>query len=1068
MAEEKKEKTSEKAPGAGVNALTVEIGLAPPNPSQKISISVPPGDPPPYPMGARPVTGRRRPRLDGPQKVTGRAVYTHDARRPGMLHARILRSPHAHAKIVSIDTPVLEKIAGRRHRESEEGRRPLPRRSHHRARRPDERRRRGRDPRRQGRYDVLPHTVSLAAARADGAPLVFQKPVEEKRSAGDEPGAAAMLPQTGNVRGPKASGKGDVDKGFAEAEGTLEVVTTTSVQTHTCMETHSMFAEWVGDTLEVQASTQGTFSVRDELAEVFKLSKDKVVVRAEFTGGGFGSKFGARDYGVLTAKLAKKAGKPVLMALDRKEDQLSSGNRPDSWNRVKLGYRKDGTVTAADYESFGTAGVATGTGTGGFVKSAYGFPAVRVAESDVFTHLGPGCAMRAPGHPQGCFAVETALEALADKLGMDPLALRLKNDPSEVRRLEWETGAKEIGWSRRAGISKANAAAAAAGSPLRRGLGCAASLWYTFVAPGSQVLVRIHRDGTVEVENGVQDIGGGVRTPIAMVVAEEIGLPVEKIRVKIGDSRYPFGPASGGSVTTGSLIPAVRAAAVHAREKLIAAASAVLAAPESEVRLAGGVFSAQGRSAEFRKVCSRLPGETLVATGDRAKDYDGTDTRLFGAQFAEVVVDVETGVVARQESRCRARLRPAGLEDRRREPDSRRHPAGHQLRALRRTHRGRALRARPEPERRVLQDPREQGHAGNRPPPRRPLPRQEQRACARHRRACDGADGGRGRERDRPRDGHPADRAPDHAGEDSRSPRESSEAGGEGVKSFERLQPKSWDEAALLLATARERKISSEVKGAGTELLDRLKEYNLAPDQVVDLRRLTAHSSIQRKSSGAISIGALVTLTPWRRACARTSRPSRTPARARRRRRSATQRHSPATSASARGAGISGRPSSSASRRAASSASRSPGRTSSTRSSGTTRARSPPLGCRRRARRLECPHRDTRRGRRPHARRRGLLRTARGRDLHGERAQAGELVVEIHVEKPQGLRSAYRKIKQKQAFDWPLADAAVAWREQGGAAKDVRIVIGSAAPVPCARRQPRRSSRGRGSTRRSR
>ena len=188
-------------------------------------------------------------------------------------------------------------------------------------------------------------------------------------------------------------------------------------------------------------------------------------VRAEFTGGGFGSKFGAGDYGVFAAKLAKKAGKPVLMALDRKEEQLAAGNRPDSWNRVKLGYKNDGTVTAVDYESFGTAGVATGTGTGAFAKSAYGFPAVRVAESDVFTHLGPGCAMRAPGHPQGCFAVETALEALADRLGMDPLDLRLKNDPSEVRRAEWEIGAKEFGWSRRAGITKANAAAAAAGEP---------------------------------------------------------------------------------------------------------------------------------------------------------------------------------------------------------------------------------------------------------------------------------------------------------------------------------------------------------------------------------------------------------------------------------------------------------------------------------------------------------------------------------------------------------------------------------------------------------------------------
>jgi xanthine dehydrogenase YagR molybdenum-binding subunit len=647
MAEETKgkEQISEKVPEATGSAVTVEIGLAPPHPSKKISVVLPPIDPPPYPMGERPITGKRRPRLDGPVKVTGRAVYTHDVHKPGMLHASIVRSPHAHATIVSIDTSAAEKIPGvvienpgkkvvRYHGEAVVALAAPTRAAAEDAMRAV-----------KVTYDVLPHTVSLAAARKEGSPLVFQKPIVEKRSAGDEPGTAAVLPQIGNVRGPKASGKGDVEKGFAEADEKLEVITTTSVQTHVPLETHSLFAEWIGDTLEVQASTQGTFSVRDELAEVFKLSKDKVIVHAEFTGGGFGAKFGAGDYGVFAAKLAKKAGKPVLMALDRKEEHLAAGNRPDSWNRIMLGYKKDGTVTAAEYESFGTAGVATGTGTGGFVKAAYGFPAVKVAESDVFTHLGPGCAMRAPGHPQGCFAVETALEELASRLGMDPLALRLKNDPSEVRRAEWELGAKEFGWSRRADITKANAAAAASGSPLRRGIGCAASLWYTFVAPGSQVLVRIHRDGTVEVENGVQDIGGGPRTPIAMVVAEELGLAVEKIRVKIGDSRFPFGPASGGSVTTGSLIPAVRAAAVHAREKLVGVASKVLGAAESDVTLGNGVFSAKGKSADFRKVCSRLPGETLVATGDRAKDYDGTDTRLFGAQFAEVVVDVETGVV---------------------------------------------------------------------------------------------------------------------------------------------------------------------------------------------------------------------------------------------------------------------------------------------------------------------------------------------------------------------------------------------------------------------------------------
>src|ERR1035437_3683730 len=246
----------------------IDVGLA--GKTTVMEVEIPAGDPLPYKVGERPVTGTRRPRLDGSQKVTGRAVYTHDAQRPGMLHARVLRSPHAHAKSVSIDTSALEKMPGvvfenpgkntvRYHGEAVLALAAPTRAA-------------AEDALRAVKivYDVLPHTVSLAAARKEGAPLVFQKPVEEKRSAGDVPGAAARVEQKGNIRGPKASGRGDVEKGFAEADGTLEVVTTTTVQTHVPLETHSLFAEWVGDTLEVESSTQGTFSVRDELAEVFK------------------------------------------------------------------------------------------------------------------------------------------------------------------------------------------------------------------------------------------------------------------------------------------------------------------------------------------------------------------------------------------------------------------------------------------------------------------------------------------------------------------------------------------------------------------------------------------------------------------------------------------------------------------------------------------------------------------------------------------------------------------------------------------------------------------------------
>lgn len=623
----------------------IKVGLA--GKTKEVEVAVPSDDPAPYPEGReRPVTGRRRPRLDGPQKVTGRAVYTHDVRRGGMLHARVLRSPHAHAKVLSIDTSKLNTMPGvffhtlnkslvRYHGEALLAvAAPTPQAAEDAVHAV------------AVKYEVLPQVSSVAAAREASAPLVFEKVAETKRSAGDAPEEAGKASrQKGNVKGPKTSGKGDVEKGFHEADVTLELVTSTAVQTHAAMETHSLVAEWKGDDLHVHASTQSTFSVRDELASVFQIPKDKVIVNAEYVGGGFGAKFGAGDYGMLAAQLAKKSVRPVKLILDRKEEHLAAGNRPDSINTVKLGAKKDGTVTAVQYTSFGTAGIATGAGTGSFAKSAYGFPNVKVEESDVFTHQGPGCAMRAPGHPQGCFAIETALDELADRLGLDPLAVRLANDPSEVRRAEWELAQKEIGWSRREAITRANREAAAKSNPLRRGLGCAASVWYTIMSTGPQVIVRVHRDGAVEVENGVQEIGGGIRTVIGMIVAEELGLPVEAVRVKIGDSRYPFGPASGGSTTTTSLAPAVRAAAVHAAQKLAAVAAPLLGAPAEDVALKDGVFVGNGKSAEWKRVCGRMTGDSIVATGDRATDYDGTDSRIFGAQFAEVSVDTETGVV---------------------------------------------------------------------------------------------------------------------------------------------------------------------------------------------------------------------------------------------------------------------------------------------------------------------------------------------------------------------------------------------------------------------------------------
>ena len=301
------------------------------------------------------------------------------------------------------------------------------------------------------------------------------------------------------------------------------------------------------------------------------------------------------------------------MVLDRKEEHLAAGNRPDSWNRVKVGYKKDGTVTAVDYESFGTAGVATGTGTGSFVKSAYGFPAVKVAESDVFTHLGPGCAMRAPGHPQGCFAVETALErSPRPRDGPARRAPQERSVRGAARRVGGRREGDRLVAPRR--DHEGEQGRRGRGTPLRRGLGCAAAVWYTFVRKGSQVLVRIHRDGAVEVENGVQDIGGGIRTPIALVIAEELGLPVGPSRQ---DRRLalPYGPASGGSDDDGLPHPRRPCAAVPRRARSSSRSRPRSSARAGRVKLEGGAFLANGKRGRLR--------EGLLADARRDARRDG-------------------------------------------------------------------------------------------------------------------------------------------------------------------------------------------------------------------------------------------------------------------------------------------------------------------------------------------------------------------------------------------------------------------------------------------------------------
>jgi xanthine dehydrogenase YagR molybdenum-binding subunit len=632
---------------------------------KKIDRNVPADEPPQLPPNSElKVIGKRVPRYDGPLKVSGAAKYPSDIHLPGMLYGRFVNSSVPHAKIVSVDTSAAEKHSGVKAvhvLQNVLGQAELEDKSKEIASRYPIVRYAGQPIAAiaattpfaalaaarlvKVKYEPIPFIVDRTKAREPNAPLVFPAAAAEKATAGGG-GGASDVPQTGNVRGPnrgrRGSGpKGDIEKGFAASAAIVEAEYRTQVQTHSALETHGLVADWKPDGLTVYASTQGTMSVRDELAEIFNLPKTKVRVITEYMGGGFGAKFGASNPGAVAAHLSKKAGAPVRLFCDRKEEQWGTGNRPDAHMYVKAGADKDGKLQSLKWISYGTAGVGTGAGTAGPAQNLYECPNLVAEEYDVFTNAGPGAAMRAPGHPQGAFGLEQTIDALAEKLGIDVLAFMDKNDPSPARRQERLIGAEKFGWAQKRRKPGSDP------GPVKRGVGVAQAVWYRINSMDSGCEVRIHQDGSVEALSAVQDIGGGIKTVIAEIVAEELGLQPRDITVRVGDTSLPPGPPSGGSMTTTSITPAVRNAAYKAKGRFSKEVASSWRIPAASLVLADGkVVSDSGKSASFKQAAGAMRTETVSATAMRSPEYGKRDMAfLGGVQFAEVAVDTETGII---------------------------------------------------------------------------------------------------------------------------------------------------------------------------------------------------------------------------------------------------------------------------------------------------------------------------------------------------------------------------------------------------------------------------------------
>jgi len=602
--------------------------------------------------------GKSHERLDGLAKATGRARYTADMQLPRMLYAKLVDASVPHAKVISVDTSaaeshpgvrgvyVIEHVMGSavlRDPSLEQTKYPVVRYAGQpvaavAATTPYAAEEAAALVRVQ--YEVLPFVVDLDKARAADATLVFPGPADEEGTAGGG-GGPHNVPQTGNVHGPAIKKVGDIEQGFKEADVVVEGRYMTQVQTHSALETHGVVADWKPDMLTVWASTQGTSSVREELAGYFRIPMSQVRVITEFMGGGFGAKFGAGNFGVAAAALSKKTGAPVRLMLDRKEEHLSVGNRPSSDQMLRIGARKDGTITGIHLVSYGTAGCGTGAGCSGPASNLYKYATLHTEENDVFTNAGPGTAMRAPGHPQGAFALEQTIDDLAVKLSMDPIDLRDRIDEHPVRKVERQVVRESDIWKSR------NAVAAADHGPVKRGVGLAQSVWYRFVSMNSSAEVRVHRDGSLEVLSGVQDIGSGIRTVMAQIVAEQFGVPPEQISVRVGDTNYPAGPNSGGSVTTLSLTPAVRDAAWQASQKFLADIAPAFGASAGDLEFADGqVRSKSGKlqGVTFRRAAAKMTTDQIAVQSKRVPDYDpGKYLTYGGVDVAEVEVDTEVG-----------------------------------------------------------------------------------------------------------------------------------------------------------------------------------------------------------------------------------------------------------------------------------------------------------------------------------------------------------------------------------------------------------------------------------------
>jgi xanthine dehydrogenase YagR molybdenum-binding subunit len=604
------------------------------------------------------VVGDRRARVDGYERVSGAAVYPSDVILPNMLYGAILRCPHAHAEVLSIDISKAEKMPGVRavitgstpgcDLQWSYGRGTSTKLF-------------DRHCRHEGEAVAAvaadsPHQArdALRAIRVDYRELPFT--VDEFNALADD--AAKVWPDGNRVSEPQTSERGDVAAGFETADVVLEEEFRCFCEVHNPIELHGCVARWDGDRLSVWESTQGVYAVERTLAQTLDLPLSKVRVIGHYVGGGFGAKLQAGKYTIIAALLARHTARPVKLFLSREECQLAVGNRPASKMRIKAGVTRDGTLTALEFEGTGASGAYPAGGASlldWLVRDLYSCDNVRTVTHDVYVNAGPARPFRAPGHPQGAWALEQMVDALARAIEMDPVELRLRNIPtvSQARGgtpytttgLEacLREGADAFGWAQARQRSGSD-------GHLKRGVGMAACLWIAGGGgPPSTVIVKLFSDGSANLNMGASDIGTGTKTVMAMVVAEVLGVPLEQIVVENADTgTTQYATPSGGSKTVPTESPAVRHAAESVADQLRQMAAEQLGIEASDIELADGTLRSRSDGSKSVAVTD-LEGlnrrGVVTGIGYRGPNPENKVVNPFAAQFCEVEVNTRTGEI---------------------------------------------------------------------------------------------------------------------------------------------------------------------------------------------------------------------------------------------------------------------------------------------------------------------------------------------------------------------------------------------------------------------------------------